>query len=383
MLRNITFKNITRVSSFANPSRYFTVTTKREKPGQIETTPATDDVLKQSFYHLFDDLENIYCTSHFVVSGLQTLYARKNDVLKKSGSSILNDPFAESIVSTFLQSKKAFPEDHMKSFWLDDLPLKYVAPYRSLLFDNYLKDFLKTHVENNITNNPKNSESSNELNILEIGIGFDFRVERLLHKIETQDIFGDSSDDNINSNNNENTKKKDSNSTIESNKLILNSYELDVSEVIDIREKLIQCNMISNLNDGLLKHSNYISMKRNFLRKSLYDSLWMKSLSDEIDSSKLIIICETSMNSLPPYSMESLLTRLKTYFPNAIFLFDTSLEFTLGEDKNKWDKKVSILQQLSLHKFEQVLQTIPLWYKILCKRRLNDFYNVNVVRFDK
>eukprot|EP00484_Ammonia_sp_Unknown_P022816 CAMPEP_0197032038 /NCGR_PEP_ID=MMETSP1384-20130603/10816_1 /TAXON_ID=29189 /ORGANISM="Ammonia sp." /LENGTH=142 /DNA_ID=CAMNT_0042461633 /DNA_START=98 /DNA_END=522 /DNA_ORIENTATION=+ len=86
----------------------------------------------------------------------------------------------------------------------------YIEPYRTLYIDQLLKSFVFDQPQNS---NTDNNQQACTYHVIELGVGFDFRMERILNFMQTTE------------------------QSIRATDLFL--YELDLPNVLDVRECLM------------------------------------------------------------------------------------------------------------------------------------------------
>ena len=229
--------------------------------------------LTKNSNELIIDLEN---TSSAALTAFKTLYMRYEDTL--DSKPILNDKLSSQYLNSFVYSK-------------NHLPPKFPAvssvlePYRAKIMDMNLIQWIESRYANhilNIENKTKdvpqiiNESETNKnkcvLHIIEIGIGFDTRLERIFlsesnlnKRVEHEDYFMNTQqvekqkiqeDDSqaFNDMFNKMPSFAEMDNTISYNDYdIIYFYEIDLNEIIYLRKQLIKKNKINVLID---KHNN-------------------------------------------------------------------------------------------------------------------------------
>eukprot|EP01083_Nonionella_stella_P184359 669043_1 len=312
----------------------FSTTLKEE---MANTEPSK---LSEMFKERKNTSHNIYRHSQHIVSILTTMDNRCRNI--ESDNPVLShDQLTPAIVSKFVPDIYKHKDILGRFGGIGS----YVEPYRTLLIDQLLRNFIF------------NTEHS-DYHVIEIGIGFDFRVERILSFMQ----------------NTEQTIKD----------INLNLYEIDLPNVLDVRDCLMQ--EFADHGNFAEDHSK-IKIQRTSLRKSVFDTKWISNLSKDIkqknanreDFSNVIIVTEAFFWLISDSEMENLIRRLSRHFKGATLVFDTkaSTKFMRENQGNMFQ----IQNQCGLLKEVQVRKNVPMFPRFVCNLMSRGTFYVTQLKY--
>eukprot|EP01084_Bolivina_argentea_P054857 100581_1 len=243
-IRKLSIKSLPTIHSNTYFQRFhhipFTTTTKHDI-----TNTNTSSTLQDMFKLQSTKSHNIYRGSQQILSILTTMDNRCRN-MESNNPVIQHDYLTPTILSKFVPDIYK-PKDIKGGF---NAIVSHIEPYRTLYIDQLLQNFI-------FTDNPNNK--TKEYHIIELGIGFDFRIERILNFMQTtqQPI----------------------------NEINLHLYEMDLPNVLDVRNCIM--NEFSGYGNFAEDHSK-INIHRHSLRKSIFDRKWIENLYHDIRSKNIM-----------------------------------------------------------------------------------------------
>ena len=391
------------------------------------------------------DLEN---TSDSAISAFKTLYMRYQDTLDPKP--ILNDKLSSQYLNSFVYSKQHLPPAF-------PAVSSVLEPYRAKIIDMNVIQWIETRYANHIINienktkdmaqiQSKDKSHKCVLHIIELGVGFDTRLERIFlsqnilsKRVEHEDYF-------MNTQEFEKEKIQEDNATdfqdmfdkmpsfaemdntISYNDYdIVYFYEIDLNQIIDLRKKLVHKNKIDALID---KHNNEIlvnedeneydedqdedsqftpklmqNLHKKVYRKmysySVHDRNWFEQIRNDImanhekETGKIMknftnvcIVSESLFLFMQRHEMKDLIERLCNNFTGAQLICDES--FT-NEGLMNIEKEIlkenplsyDVKNKVFLLKIEEVNQRLSFLVRWTVGYLTKNNYKILVVQFLK
>ena len=221
-------------------------------------------------------------SSESALTAFRTLYMRYSDTL--NASPILNDKYSAQYVQSFEYSPSDLPPSHLSIS-------SVLEPYRAKIIDMNLLQWIRCrhsnhllNIETKTANRPQICDSEQQnvhksvLHIIEIGIGFDTRFERIFL-----------SQSNATKQNEQMTDFEHPSIACLDNTIswsndfdIVYFYELDFCEIIKMKQLLIEEHKINDLMRECNANSNNKRVHRSFYEFDVNDIRWFDSLKNEI-----------------------------------------------------------------------------------------------------
>ena len=306
-----------------------------------EVTNSKSTALKEMFTLKKGNTHNIYRHSDQILSILTTMDNRCRNI-ESENPVLQHDQLTPAILSKFVPSIYKHKEVLGRFYGVGS----FIEAYRTLYIDQLLKNFIF------------NSDIK-QYHIIELGIGFDFRLERILGFMH------------------QNGQEID-------NAYDIYLYEMDLPNVLDVRECIMT--EFSGKGNFCEDHSK-INIQRISMRKSIFDRKWIQKLKENIvqnnrlgaDLSNVMIISEAVFCSIKPDEMENVIMRLSKEFQGATLVFDFKAEKKfLNENDNKIFK---VENQCSLLNEAQVRKNVPMFPRLFCSIVSREAFYVTKLRF--
>ena len=166
----------------------------------------------------------------------------------------------------------------------------------------------------------------------------------------------------------------------------LNLYEVDLPNVLDVRECLMAELGDSESGNFCEDHSK-VNVERTAMRKSIFDIKWIQTLSEQIaanngdrgDFGNVLIVTEALFWIISENEKENVIRRLSKYFKGATLVFDTrpNAQFMKENEGTMFQTEI----QCALLNQEQIRNNVPLLPRIACGVISKETFYVTKIKY--
>ena len=386
----------------------------------IQTKIKNDECNKE----LDIDLEN---TTEEAISAFKTLYMRYKDTLNPKP--ILNDKLSSKYLNSFTYSPMHLPPA------FDAVSI--ISSYRAKIIDMNVIQWIEARYANHIINIEKKTKDAPQimnqeqedghksvLHIIELAVGFDTRFERIFlnqsnknKRIEHEDYFLNEKEKQKIQEDDEETFEEmfnkmpsfaEMDNTISYNDYdVVYFYEIDLNNVIDLRQKLIKQNKIDTLiyehnNNHGEHHKNKVY--RKMYRYSVHDINWFSAIKNDIISNhkqqtgkeinnknvfrNVCIVSEALFLFMKKHEMKELIENCCNTFNGAHFIFDESFtnEGLMNVEKEILKKNpmsYDVNNKVFLLKIDEINKRLAFWVRWSVCFLAKNHYRILCIQFRK